>query len=414
MKSFCILVIFLFCTGTALARQRKGSISDSKSESKESNREGKLFSLFTIVNFKNEPCTSTSSISSGSTSNRNGTCYTSSECSSKGGSAKGNCASGFGVCCVFMYSDTSQTTVNYNDTYLQNPNFPSAYGETSSLSYTINKCSSDICWLRLDFETFQNVGPTNSEEPNGFQCTDTLKVTVSSGQTVPELCGLLTGQHIYVDVGTGSSDSATLALAFSGASTQRKWEIKVAQIPCGQQYTPPNGCLQWHTGLTGQITTFNFADSNGYHLRNQDYSACIRTAAGMCCVEYTQCTSAQTDFSLGILADYTMAANIKSAVNTECITPATAPMTVSTQDYITIEGSGATCDTSNTAGSKYCGGILAPVTGSTVSAPVCDCTPPFYVGVKTDANPDATVDKTQQRGVCLNYRQIPCGGNSGN
>ena len=46
MKSFCILVIFLFCTGTALARQRKGSISDSKSESKESNREGKCTEFY--------------------------------------------------------------------------------------------------------------------------------------------------------------------------------------------------------------------------------------------------------------------------------------------------------------------------------------------------------------------------------
>ena len=30
-----------------------------------------------------------------------GTCYASSECTSKGGSASGNCASGFGVCCSF-------------------------------------------------------------------------------------------------------------------------------------------------------------------------------------------------------------------------------------------------------------------------------------------------------------------------
>ena len=28
------------------------------------------------------------------------TCFTASECSSKGGSAQGNCAAGFGVCCI--------------------------------------------------------------------------------------------------------------------------------------------------------------------------------------------------------------------------------------------------------------------------------------------------------------------------
>ena len=30
-----------------------------------------------------------------------GTCYTTTECASKGGSADGNCAAGFGSCCVF-------------------------------------------------------------------------------------------------------------------------------------------------------------------------------------------------------------------------------------------------------------------------------------------------------------------------
>ena len=64
-----------------------------------------------------------------------------SECSSKGGSAKGKCAAGFGVCCVFTLSSSTSTTVNYNDTYIQNPDFPSAYGSTSTLSYTVNKCS---------------------------------------------------------------------------------------------------------------------------------------------------------------------------------------------------------------------------------------------------------------------------------
>ena len=49
-------------------------------------RDKKLFSLFSVVTFKNDGCSSSSS--------RNGTCYTSSECLSKGGLAKGNCAAG--------------------------------------------------------------------------------------------------------------------------------------------------------------------------------------------------------------------------------------------------------------------------------------------------------------------------------
>ena len=36
-----------------------------------------VFSLFTVVNFKNEACTSTASLAVGQTAYRNGTCYTS-------------------------------------------------------------------------------------------------------------------------------------------------------------------------------------------------------------------------------------------------------------------------------------------------------------------------------------------------
>jgi hypothetical protein len=51
-----------------------------------------VLSLFTIVSFKNAPCTS-------GTGN-NGTCYSSSDCTRLGGTASGSCASGFGVCCL--------------------------------------------------------------------------------------------------------------------------------------------------------------------------------------------------------------------------------------------------------------------------------------------------------------------------
>lgn len=75
--------------------------------------------------------------------NRNGTCFTSTECEEKGGSASGNCASGFGVCCLFTIgsSSSSGTTVTVNNTYIQNPSFPAVYSETSAVTYTVNKCA---------------------------------------------------------------------------------------------------------------------------------------------------------------------------------------------------------------------------------------------------------------------------------
>ena len=46
-----------------------------------------VFSLFSVVTFKNKGCRSNNA-------NRNGTCYTQQECSEKGGVSAGGCASG--------------------------------------------------------------------------------------------------------------------------------------------------------------------------------------------------------------------------------------------------------------------------------------------------------------------------------
>ena len=79
---------------------------------------------------------------------------------------------------------------------------------------------------------------------------------------------------VYVEMGQGSTDTATLAFAFTGSSTARTWEIKATQIPCGASYRPPDGCLQYHTTLSGRFQTFNFAETttaSQVHLLAQKY-----------------------------------------------------------------------------------------------------------------------------------------------
>ena len=51
-----------------------------------------VLSVFQIVKFKNGACPASDG--------NMGTCFTEAECSSKGGTASGSCASGFGVCCI--------------------------------------------------------------------------------------------------------------------------------------------------------------------------------------------------------------------------------------------------------------------------------------------------------------------------
>ena len=56
------------------------------------------------------------------------------------------CLPRFGVCCLFLYS-ASGSTIMQNCSYIRNPSFPSSYTGTSSVTYTIQKCSSGKYWL---------------------------------------------------------------------------------------------------------------------------------------------------------------------------------------------------------------------------------------------------------------------------
>merc|ERR1712018_1101276 len=138
MEYFRLTIAFLFCILI------QGSFQEENEQ-----RDGKVFSLFSIVTFPNSGCSSQSTTGNKA---RNGTCFTSTECSDKGGTVSGNCAAGFGVCCLFITS-TSGATVSQNCSYIQNPNFPSAYASETAISFTVTKCSSDVCALRLDLET---------------------------------------------------------------------------------------------------------------------------------------------------------------------------------------------------------------------------------------------------------------------
>ena len=104
-----------------------------------------------------------------------------------------------------------------NLTYISNPNFPSAFTETGQeCKYTINAARdskfvlmlqkpktfsyafSDICQLRLDFETFElNQPPSGTTATTAGTCEDTFTVTRPTGgrQRFSALCGDLSGQH---------------------------------------------------------------------------------------------------------------------------------------------------------------------------------------------------------------------------
>ncbi|XP_037925274.1 uncharacterized protein LOC119660700 isoform X2 [Hermetia illucens] len=277
---------------------------------------------------------------------RFGVCLNVYECRMQGGSSRGECALGFGVCCVFV-AECEQEIKN-NITYIVSPNFPNFLPlNMTSCRVKIRIINEDISQLRIDFNHFL-LGQPNRR--TGVCDGDVFSLTGGLDGALT-LCGQNSGQHIYYDIGgkpkrahqregqpevtnlspsvangiqtnlnaslgetpsstagygvngdalaAVASDSIEILMNFTRSSlvSFRLWEIRVTQIPFSQR--APAGCLQYYTGLQGIIQTFNFAD-NGRHLANQNYKACIRQERDMCSITYEPCD--EESFRIGASA----------------------------------------------------------------------------------------------------------------
>jgi len=332
----------------------------------------KQFSLFTVVTFPNNQCTSKSGSTTGATY---GTCLSNTECSTKGGTVDGNCASGFGVCCVFKKT-TCGSSVAENCTYIQNPGFSTTYTTSGSCSYSVTPLNTDICQMRLDFDKFATTFTTSGATSGN--CVDTFTITSpSSTNALPELCGTLTGQHIYFENGRSSSTS-TLAFTISTSTTGATWNIKVTQIECSSTSRAPTDCAQYITGASGYITSYNWQKKE--QISGNLYTYCVRREKGYCTIMYQVATGETIDtFQLD---------DIATSINT-AITGIEAT--------VLIEGS-------NGISGTYSGDILSSGTAATADAPILSWGPQFHIShrVLTTSNcPGCT-------GFKFNYAQLPC------
>ena len=208
--------------------------------------------------------------------------------------------------------------MDQNCSYITNPGYPSSYTPTSTpmtISYTINKSSSDICRIRLDFDQFVLSAPvtTGVDATPGViggpdvatdtaidgQCqNDIMTITTTALSTVPVtgatgsignypyFCGSNTGYHSYIDLSCDSTDSAALNFQI-GDGNNNQWKIKVTQLSCNSDdVASTEGCFQYYTGLTGVVESYNFAGNNN-HLAATNYKACIRPEAGYCCISWS-------------------------------------------------------------------------------------------------------------------------------
>merc|ERR1712115_181032 len=312
------------------------------------------------------------------------------------------------------------------------PNYPAMLpNETSQCDLAISHdCESPICQLRLDFIDLR-LGPPTKGDCNGDQ------FIVRANEPLPVLCGNNSGQHIYVDV-RGRSEtnlnlltmpifpkpvgvhnetdsSRTIVEWLHEVSPERGWKILVTQIPCDCQNSSlpdilaPTGCLQYHTGITGTISSFNFhgtimnyepcyfgnETSCGAaiwtgHLNSLDYSTCIRSATGYCGIAFEQ--EDAESFQLSGLDN----GNTPYPSNGE---------THCSEDYILIPRGQHPSDFSQQyTEERYCGQVM----GNRLAGPVLSYAKPFLVKTRTDTQEAWSGVALNNRGYELLYQQIPC------
>nr|XP_046468147.1 uncharacterized protein LOC124212301 [Neodiprion pinetum] len=358
-----------------------------------------VLSLFTLVQFDNSLCSGMNG--------ENGTCISAAECSTRGGVSGGPCANGYGVCCA-LTAMCGQTT-STNNTYFVNMNYPSTFDGTDSCQLTILKSHPDVCQFRLDFDQFNIRGP----EPTNNACTNDQFI-VSGGNPIPPICGSNNGNHMYVDAGVGQVNPVMLTFVTSGGSFARSWKVRIIHVPCSSIYRAEEGCLQYFTGVSGKIKSFNYEPNTGLQLSNQDYSICIRMERNFCGVQYMPCSDADamvmpaatpqggrpqpSRSNAFTLTGNTQGTQISSMTGAACQT-----------DWLMIpcaSNMGRQPNTGVQCTDRICGGTFNAENQVLNSSNVISTVKPFRLVFHTDSV-EAPND-VGNRGFCLDYIQQPC------
>jgi len=327
-------------------------------------KEGRIFPIFSVVNFANGDCRATENEDGGDRSGLMGTCLSSTECNDINGMKRGSCASGFGVCCVKSLKACGGTVSN-NNTYIANVDYPTVLpAGANTCAYTIQR-QGDICQLRLDFQDV--VLTTNANGLVDATAGGRLVAAGNSGNDPPAVSGTLSGDHMYVEV---VGQDPTITITTLAGNANQKWNIQVSQIACDSPYKAPRDCTQYMTENSGQVRSYNTRGATKKELAGQNMKICIRQNKGMCGVRFSAGT-----FSVG------MATGMSGSTGATCGTVGAA---------VTIPASGI-----------YCEDRLAPTEDATANAPLTVKNGPVSLLHITAAAGAAATE-----GFVLNYTQL--------
>ncbi|KAG6450813.1 hypothetical protein O3G_MSEX006803 [Manduca sexta] len=254
------------------------ALNNTRCKTRKQRKRTRFLEVFQIVQFEHVACTSDNGLE--------GTCLHEYECQSTGGTALGDCADGYGICCVnqFLCDEKSAASVGW----FNNPDFPSPTSERLSCAFTLEKASANIKQLRIDFAAFELLPPT------GGVCQQDQFVI--SGQNInnimPILCGINTGQHVYVEV--GDVDGPFYFAVQTVSSESRLFSIKITQLLETDELAAPSGCLQYFKGPQGYLESFNYRDKSDIgiarissYLNNLNYAMCIDRESQACSIKYS-------------------------------------------------------------------------------------------------------------------------------
>ncbi|VVC86227.1 unnamed protein product [Leptidea sinapis] len=241
-------------------------------------------------------------------------------------------------------------------------------------------------------------------QPDGDGVCSVDSLTITGGNTiVPILCGDNTGQTIFVDFNGNAAITITISATLS-TTFSRRWNIKLTQLGCDCPGIAPNGCLQYYTGTSGTINSFNYATTANptlsaslvtgtRQLANLNYGICIRMEAGYCSIQYAQASGLYSFTVTGDVegADSTVLGTDVGAVNDgDCTT-----------DFVVIPNPFTTANVA-VGTDRFCGLGFVTVTSALK---------PFVLYVVTDGSEGATATTppdVANRGFSLTYSQIAC------
>jgi len=207
-------------------------------------------------------------------------------------------------------------------------------------------------------------------------------------------------------VDTDGTSCVTASFSFGAATTTRSYTIHVIQYERGNEMAGGENCLQFFTGMTGTVKTFNWVDLTpaSIHLQGQNYNVCVRRLADQCVICWAPSTIGSNvgaiTAAIGTVGSFGLSnGGSTAAAGTAAAGSLSGAGTAAClEDYVYIPGGVATAAAAiaaavptNAVNDRFCGRRFVSVTAMGADAMICTRVRPFKMTVVTNNGEVAAV-----------------------